>query len=1056
MKPDLPSPPAPGKHAGPEDIRRRAARATQLVGLVILTVLMLAGIAWWLGQRAARLQHEAEDAHRRTQVAEQDARMDQRRALLAEARSTRVGQSFHRREGALEAIRQAAAILPGAELRDEAIAALALPEQRLEGSIPLDGSIVTSKFDRALQRCALALTNGDIVLRRLSDGMETQRFRKAAGPIPDEQGDVRLMEFSPDGKLLLARYQRGGLAAWEVDTGKIRFARDIDQQRRTAAIGRFTDDSRYIVAPVAAPDGFEVMDTVSGQTVAHFPEISSFHHARPRPGTNQFAAYREREVILVNWTSRQTVARFAFPAGARVLAWSHDGRRLAIGGNQFTVDVWDVEQGTKLELSGHKDDVVDLLFEPDGERLATISLARKTRLWDLSDGHHITELPGRRLAEWGTNGRTGWSVGQKQLEVRREVANAAYTSLVGRRGQGDGRIVDVSPNGRWAVTIPGPEGLEVWDLANQRPPDLVPVTNAQSLCFHPKRPELLVARRPTLEAYPWDEQAQDGRDLIRRAGVTPLRGVPRRKIDLVTCSAEGNALAYVETASGRVWVEQLDGSSAQDPIQVEKVMHSSVAYASSSPRGSGTMSLSPDGRWLVVGADGKLGTYLFDARTGQALKELDSHWGYVQFSPDGHWLILLATPYRRLFRTADWSVAWTKPTEPGSAGRSGAAAFSPDSARVAITLPDGQAMLLAAPSGEELARLESPRASQLTSARWTADGQKLIFGTRENTLDVWNPDALGRELQSLGLGWGAQNVTVSLGAPAIGRKSMTIPNWVNTAILPVAGVVAAIAFILLRRHRRLLEEYAAAEGLAWHRARELAIEREMHELKTRFISIVSHEFRTPLGIIMSAVELLRNYQDRLPAAKRAELHTDIYGATRHMAGLMEQVLVLGRVEGSKLACKPAPIDLVALGNKLVDELLSATNGRCSISFQTEGSLQGASGDEALLRHILSNLLSNGVKYSASGSTVDFNLRREGANAVFTVRDRGIGIPEADLPRLFEAFQRAGNVGEIPGTGLGMLIVKRCVDAQQGRIEVQSKVGEGTTVTVTLPMFGAST
>jgi len=202
--------------------------------------------------------------------------------------------------------------------------------------------------------------------------------------------------------------------------------------------------------------------------------------------------------------------------------------------------------------------------------------------------------------------------------------------------------------------------------------------------------------------------------------------------------------------------------------------------------------------------------------------------------------------------------------------------------------------------------------------------------------------------------------------------------------------------------------------------------------------------------------LLRNYQDRLPAAKRAELHTDIYGATRHMAGLMEQVLVLGRVEGSKLACKPAPIDLAALCNKLVDELLSATNNRSSISFQTEGSLQGASGDEALLRHILSNLLSNGVKYSASGSTVDFNIRREGANAMFTVRDRGIGIPEADLPRLFEAFQRAGNVGEIPGTGLGMLIVKRCVDAQQGRIEVQSKVGEGTTVVVTLPMFGAST
>ena len=255
--------------------------------------------------------------------------------------------------------------------------------------------------------------------------------------------------------------------------------------------------------------------------------------------------------------------------------------------------------------------------------------------------------------------------------------------------------------------------------------------------------------------------------------------------------------------------------------------------------------------------------------------------------------------------------------------------------------------------------------------------------------------------------------------------------------------------------RRVAERTSELEKARQETARALETERELNALKTRFVSIVSHEFRTPLGIIMSAVELLRNYQERLPAPKRDELHADIYGSTRRMAGLMEQVLVLGRVEGEKHPFKPAPIELAVLCEKLTDESLSATGRRCAIQVQIDGGLEGAQGDEALMRHLFSNLLSNGVKYSPAGSTVEFSARRDGENAVFVVRDRGIGIPEADLPHLFEPFRRASNVGETPGTGLGMLIVKRCVELQNGKIGIESRPGEGTTVTVTLPLFAAT-
>jgi signal transduction histidine kinase len=173
-----------------------------------------------------------------------------------------------------------------------------------------------------------------------------------------------------------------------------------------------------------------------------------------------------------------------------------------------------------------------------------------------------------------------------------------------------------------------------------------------------------------------------------------------------------------------------------------------------------------------------------------------------------------------------------------------------------------------------------------------------------------------------------------------------------------------------------------------------------------------------------------------------------------MSGLMEQVLLLGRVEAHKLVLSPASLDLEAFGKKQVDEMQSASNRKCAINFSTEGDLSGARADEALLRHIFSNLLSNAMKYSSEGASVDFIIRREAQDAVFIVRDRGIGIPESDQPRLFEAFHRAANVGQISGTGLGLLIVKRCVELHQGSISFDSRVGEGTAFTVRLPLFGS--
>lgn len=235
----------------------------------------------------------------------------------------------------------------------------------------------------------------------------------------------------------------------------------------------------------------------------------------------------------------------------------------------------------------------------------------------------------------------------------------------------------------------------------------------------------------------------------------------------------------------------------------------------------------------------------------------------------------------------------------------------------------------------------------------------------------------------------------------------------------------------------------------------LAREKELGRLKSNFVSMVSHEFRTPLAIIQSSAEILRDYFEALPPADRQAQLESIFKNTRRMADLMEEVLLLGQLDAGRLDFRPVPIDLRALGRRLVDEVQSATGRRCPLRHRAPRAPTEAVADERLLRHILTNLLSNAIKYSAPGSPVDFALTRRGPDAVWTITDRGIGIPEADQPWLFGAFHRGSNVGERQGSGLGLVIVRRCVELHGGRVEFESRLGQGTRFVVLLPVFGGT-
>jgi PAS domain S-box-containing protein len=231
--------------------------------------------------------------------------------------------------------------------------------------------------------------------------------------------------------------------------------------------------------------------------------------------------------------------------------------------------------------------------------------------------------------------------------------------------------------------------------------------------------------------------------------------------------------------------------------------------------------------------------------------------------------------------------------------------------------------------------------------------------------------------------------------------------------------------------------------------RSLERERELNQLKSNFVSMVSHEFRTPLGIIQSSAEILDDYLDQLEPAERGEQLQSIIKNSRRMAGLMEDVLLLGRLDAGRMEFLPRPIDLAALCRRLVDEVISTTDARCPIEFFTTDLPAEARADERLLRHILLNLLNNAVKYSEAGRPVTFHATGRPDALEFLVQDHGIGIPADELPRLFEAFHRGSNVGQRPGTGLGLVIVKQSAELHGGTVEVTSEPGRGTTFTVTI-------
>ena len=305
------------------------------------------------------------------------------------------------------------------------------------------------------------------------------------------------------------------------------------------------------------------------------------------------------------------------------------------------------------------------------------------------------------------------------------------------------------------------------------------------------------------------------------------------------------------------------------------------------------------------------------------------------------------------------------------------------------------------------------------------------------------------------------DVSVALreGLESLDSLALTV-GLVAVVLLSLFGFEAACA----RKAEKQLESYQQhLEHLVVERTDELqrqAVrleealdrERELTDQQRQFVSMVSHEFRTPLAVISGTIQRLRRRLDQMPKDKVLSHFARVERAVKQLIHLMESTLSASRLEAGSIAITVGDCDLRALLEDVCSDQQEMTRQHAIIT-DLQSLPPSIQADESLLRQVFVNLLSNAVKYSPEGRYVWIEAQADDDRVTVTVRDQGVGIPESELPRLFERYFRASTSTGISGTGIGLNFVRHLVEMHHGEITVSTKAGEGSAFTISLPVDG---
>lgn len=272
-------------------------------------------------------------------------------------------------------------------------------------------------------------------------------------------------------------------------------------------------------------------------------------------------------------------------------------------------------------------------------------------------------------------------------------------------------------------------------------------------------------------------------------------------------------------------------------------------------------------------------------------------------------------------------------------------------------------------------------------------------------------------------------------------------NYMNHAV-PLPDAKGEINFILL-----VLENITDRKQAEKKNQEALDKERELNELKSTFVSIASHEFRTPLSTILSSASLIGQYQQEDQQEKRLKHIDRIKSSVANLTQILNDFLSLTKLEEGRVEHKPEKFGIEKFSREICQDMQAIAKPGQHIVYQHNGNIDQVNLDKNFLKNILINLISNAIKYSGEGQNINFSTELNDHQLNIFIRDNGIGIPKEEQHHLFDRFFRARNATNIQGTGLGMNIVKRYLDLMKGSIEFDSQLNTGTTFKITIPANG---
>ncbi len=1025
-----------------KEIRRSLSRVnTAWVAVVSVTIVLAvaAAIAAIRSQRQAEL----------TAAANRQAREELWKSYQAQARAGRLSGLLGRKAAGLEAIAAAAAIRPSVDLRDEAIAHLALydlePTAVTWTNAPWEGF---STVDRSLSW--FVDTDGTA-----SGRVRLWRVGEAGPPafLGTTNGFVGFGQFSPDSQRLALVHRNKVMAMWDLA------ARRVLYSVTNIFWFNFNADSSLMLA-VSGGSQVQILDVASGSALAQF------NATRGRelgggvfgPDGTNVALLSGAEVEIWDWRESSRLERLVLGQPGRALAWS--GEVIAAGDRSGDLYLWNRLTRGERRLSAHQNTVHRLFFSPAGDVLYSTSYDGTSKAWNPRSGRLLftTSLgsadtasgDGRRVA---FRSQVGWSVWNVS-------APEGLTTLSTLNGQ-DPLIwhVDFSPDGRWLAATKR-DGARIFDVQAGHPEFFLPMNQGRTTHFIQGGSNLVTTSNHRIAFW-----AVAATDEVAAGSGDRFRTGPRELLPFTN-------FTYLEPGTLRADRRRLVLPVSQTEASVIDVENRAEVLRLKGGILPKTSSLSPDGRWVATGTFHGRGTRVWDAASGAVVHEFRDGNSSAYFSPDGRYLVAAGASAYRIYDVGTWRLRHEISTGTGS-DLPNLAAFSGDGSLLATVRELNRVELVRPADGMRVASLSAPDPLVVSWMSFAPGDSRLAVATLHDTVQIWDLHRLRTRLAPMGLDWEAAAERLSGGEPAIPLRWADrhgAPPVMVALALGVCIVIACTWFVRHRQHR-LLAAYLEVDQRAEHQHRQLVdVQAEIgHAQKMKALGTlaagIAHDFNNLLSVIRMSNQLnAESAGQRGDWADVAENSAEIEQAVLQGKKLVRSMLGYSREETGDLGT----FSVTELVEDTVGLLSKQFLGGITLTLELDRDGPPARGSRNRLEQILLNLIVNASEAMNGRGVLIIAVRFQRSLptsvvlapgpaplwAELSIADSGPGIAPDVLPRIFEPFFTTKHRGAERGTGLGLSTVYTAAQQDGYGLAVESAPGQGARFLLFIPLTPA--